>query len=233
MFLLIFTVAALSILAETNTGTHCPMQSATSPWSSPPTKALPAQIPPGSPLPSSEQATSPSSRPSPATSPNLPTPSPFPLLCQAYPTSPMASKTTEVIQSTLRKGHFDSIVLRNQKRRVNSFDVHSFDPDFWVHKHPSADCRLLGSRSHLSPPSQLLRQRSSKLLGRGHRNIPSTQVNISTRSSTATTYYSNTINYTAQSAGMTFRKFTTPLSSNYIVLFITSLWTRGYSSYVY
>ena len=43
-------------------------------------------------------------------------------------------------------------------------------------------------------------------------------------------YYSNTINYTAQAAGSSFTQFTTPYSSNYIVIFMTSLWIRAYSS---
>ena len=43
-------------------------------------------------------------------------------------------------------------------------------------------------------------------------------------------YYSNTINYTAQAAGNDFTQFTTPYSSNYIVIFMTSLWIRAYST---
>ena len=45
------------------------------------------------------------------------------------------------------------------------------------------------------------------------------------------TYYTNTINYTAQTAGSQFRTFTEPLSSNYIVIFMTSLWIRGKTGY--
>ena len=37
----------------------------------------------------------------------------------------------------------------------------------------------------------------------------------------------NTINYTAQAAGKQFTQFTTPYTSNYIVIFMTSLWVRG------
>ena len=40
-------------------------------------------------------------------------------------------------------------------------------------------------------------------------------------------YYTNTINYTAQAQGMAFTKFTQPLSRNYIVIFMTSLWIQG------
>ena len=41
------------------------------------------------------------------------------------------------------------------------------------------------------------------------------------------TFYSNTINYTAQAAGRAFNKFTTPYDRNNIVLFMTSLWIRA------
>ena len=56
-----------------------------------------------------------------------------------------------------------------------------------------------------------------------------TKANITSQVSTMR-YYSNTINYTAQAAGNDFTQFTTPYSSNYIVIFMTSLWIRAYSS---
>ena len=52
-------------------------------------------------------------------------------------------------------------------------------------------------------------------------------MNITSKSTTKTNYYVNVINYTAQSNGMAFRKFTNPLSSNYLVLYMTSLWILG------
>ena len=46
-----------------------------------------------------------------------------------------------------------------------------------------------------------------------------------------TTFYTNYINYTAQSNafGYLHNSFTAPLTSNYIVIFMTSLWIRGSS----
>ena len=44
-------------------------------------------------------------------------------------------------------------------------------------------------------------------------------------------YYSNTIDYTQQAHGKQFAHFTAPYASNYIVLFITSLWIRGRTGY--
>lgn len=53
-------------------------------------------------------------------------------------------------------------------------------------------------------------------------------VNISTPSSTTQTY-TNTINYTAQTTalGMTYKKFSLPLTNNKILLFMTSLYITG------
>ena len=55
-------------------------------------------------------------------------------------------------------------------------------------------------------------------------------MNISVRSHSLQ-YYTNYINYTAETAGRSFTTFTTPYSSNYIVLYITSLWIKGNSAY--
>lgn len=41
------------------------------------------------------------------------------------------------------------------------------------------------------------------------------------------TWFSETINYTSQAGGRSFTKFTEPLSSNNIVIYITSLWIAG------
>jgi hypothetical protein len=51
-------------------------------------------------------------------------------------------------------------------------------------------------------------------------------VNISVMQ-TDLTYYANYINYTDQAAGLAHNTFTTPYSSNSIVLFITSFWVRA------
>ena len=45
------------------------------------------------------------------------------------------------------------------------------------------------------------------------------------------TYYVNEINYTSQAAGQQFTQFTNPLSGNYIVIFMTSLWIRATTGY--
>jgi hypothetical protein len=53
-------------------------------------------------------------------------------------------------------------------------------------------------------------------------------VNITTMKSQLA-YYANYINYTDQAAGLSHNQFTTPLSSNKIVLFMSSFWVRGTS----
>ena len=52
------------------------------------------------------------------------------------------------------------------------------------------------------------------------------QVNISTRS-TRLKYFTEYIDYTQQATGRPFNTFASPLSSNIIVLFMTSLWIQG------
>jgi hypothetical protein len=51
-------------------------------------------------------------------------------------------------------------------------------------------------------------------------------VNITIQQSKLT-YYTNYINYTDQAKGLLHSKFTTPYSSNNIVLYMTSFWVRG------
>ena len=59
-------------------------------------------------------------------------------------------------------------------------------------------------------------------------NVPvsegSTLTNITSRSYSPTTY-TNTINYTQQAASRTYKTFSTPLTNNKIVLFLTSIRT--------
>jgi hypothetical protein len=51
-------------------------------------------------------------------------------------------------------------------------------------------------------------------------------VNISSKSSSLT-FYTNYIDYTVQAHGLRFSNFTDPLGSNYVVIFMTSLWIAG------
>ena len=82
------------------------------------------------------------------------------------------------------------------------------------------------SRPDFPAPLKLLRQRPHKLHRGKYRNLVATQVNI-TSQVVPLTYYTNYINYTKQAAGLTFTSFSQPLSSNYIVIFMTSLWIRS------
>jgi hypothetical protein len=52
------------------------------------------------------------------------------------------------------------------------------------------------------------------------------QLNISTKSSKLE-YFTEYINYTQQAEGRMFTKFTTPLTGNSIVLYMTSFWVRA------
>jgi len=52
------------------------------------------------------------------------------------------------------------------------------------------------------------------------------QVNI-TAKATSLKYFTEYINYTSQAATRPYNTFTSPLNSNIIVLFMTSLWIRG------
>lgn len=51
-------------------------------------------------------------------------------------------------------------------------------------------------------------------------------VNISTASTVVTTF-KNTINYTLQATGLTYKSFQTPLNRNKVLLFLTSLFITG------
>ena len=82
------------------------------------------------------------------------------------------------------------------------------------------------SGSNFSSPRELIRQRANKYIFGGYRKIVLKWVNISSKQSYLT-YYVNTINYTQQAAGMQFTEFTEPYSSNYVVIYMTSLWIRG------
>lgn len=54
-------------------------------------------------------------------------------------------------------------------------------------------------------------------------------VNISGTRVNSRRTYTNTINFTAQSAGLTYNSFSTPLQNNKILLFLTSFFHSGYN----
>jgi hypothetical protein len=63
-------------------------------------------------------------------------------------------------------------------------------------------------------------------------NVPvsygSTLVNVTAQDPSNTRYYSNTINYTQQVGGSSiYDKFSTPLSRNKVLLFMTSMYVQG------
>ena len=165
-------------------------QPATSPPSSPQLKPTPVHRPPGSPVPSSEPDNKLSSLLSLAahSSPLPPTPSPTPPHSPASPTLPMAYKNTEVLFLPLRKRLLRPGVLLNTADRPNRKHLLSLNPDIRGDQPVDPISGLPGSRPHLPPPPQLLRQCPHQLHRRRHRNYPLNQVNISSKTSTLNSY---------------------------------------------
>jgi len=87
-----------------------------------------------------------------------------------------------------------------------------------------AERGLPSSRAYFPIPPQQLRQCAPKLFIRPHRKNLKTKTNISVASMSSTSF-TEVINYTAQAASRVFNTFSLPMSSNKIVLFITSCWT--------
>lgn len=138
-------------------GTPHPTQSVTSQSSSVSTRTTPLLTPNGSRAPSSAQATKTSSRSSPAATSPLPTtPSPSPRPCPAFPTSPTASRTIEVLFARIRKRLLRAGVLRNKKNWAHSGDIQCVYSDFRNHKFVEAVSGLHRSGSYFSASSEYI-----------------------------------------------------------------------------